>query len=64
MANFLKNMLASILTGTNYNLWAHKIKTVFLLNQVWDTVETEFKQLEATAIAALTADQLKAYKDL
>jgi len=57
-------MPTSILTGTNYNLWAHNIKTVLLLNQVWDTVETEFKQLEATAIVSLTVDQLKAYKDL
>lgn len=64
MTNFLKNMSAPILTGTNYNLWAHNMKFVLLLNEVWDMVETEVKQLEATTLAALTAYQLKAYKDL
>jgi len=64
MENFMKNMSALILTCTNCSLWAHKIKNVLLLNEVWDTVETEFKQLEVTTLAALTTDQLKAYKEL
>jgi hypothetical protein len=64
MANFPKNMPAPILTGTNYSLWAHKMKTVLLLNEVWDVVESEFKMLAATALTALSADALKAYKEL
>ena len=64
MANFLKNMPAPILTGTNYSLWAHKMKTVLLLNKVWDVVESEFKTLAATALAALSADELKEYNEL
>jgi transposase InsO family protein len=64
MANFLKNMPAPILTGTNYSLWAHKMKTVLLLNEVWDVVESEFITLAATALTALSADALKAYKEL
>ena len=57
-------MPAPILTGNNYSLWAHKMKTVLLLNEVWDVVETKFKKLKATALAALTGDKLKEYKEL
>jgi len=57
-------MPAPILTSPNYNMWAHKMKIVLLLNEAWDLVETEFKQLEATVLAALKIDELKVYKDL
>jgi len=57
-------MSAPILTSPNYNMWAHKMKIVLLLNGAWDLVETEFKQLEATVLAALKIDELKVYKDL
>jgi hypothetical protein len=45
-------------------MWAHKMKIVLLLNEVWDMVESEFKTLAATALTALSANALKAYKEL
>ena len=45
-----------VLTGDNYEFWSIKMNT-FHLNKCRDMVETEFKELDATSVAAMSNAQ-------
>ena len=42
-----------VLTGDNYEFWSIKMKTFLQLKKCWDIVQTEFKEPDATALAAM-----------
>ena len=50
----LKQISGPVLTGTNYEFWSIKMKTFLQLNKCWDMVETEFKEPDTNALAAMS----------
>ena len=58
----LKLISRPILTGSNYEFWSIKMKTFLQLNKCWDMVETEFKEPEAVALAAMNNAQKNSLK--
>ena len=62
----LKLISGPLLTGANHEFWSIKMKTFLQLKKWWDMVETEFKEPEAVALAAINNAQknaLKAHRD-
>ena len=49
----LKPIFGLVVTEYNYEFWSIKMKTFLQLNKCWDMVETEFKEPEAVALAAM-----------
>ena len=56
----LKPISEPVLTETNYEFWSIKMKTFMQLNKCWDMVETEFKEPNATTLAAMNNAQKNA----
>ena len=63
----LKLISRLVLIETNYEFWSIKMKTFLHPNKCWDMVlETEFKEIEAAALAAMNNSQknaLEAHQD-
>ena len=49
----LKQISRPVQTGTNYEFWSIKMKTILHLNKCWDMVEIEFKEPDTNALAAM-----------
>ena len=49
----LKPISGLVLIRTNYEFCSIKMKTFLQLNKCWDMVETEFKEPEVVALAAM-----------
>lgn len=56
----LRQIFGPILTDTNYEFWSIKMKTFLQLNKCWDMVETEFKEPDTNALAAMSNAQKNA----
>ena len=56
----LKPISGPVLTRANYEFWSIKMKTFLQLNKFLDMVETEFKEPEAVALAAMNSAQKNA----
>ena len=56
----LKLIFEPVLTRANYEFWSIKMKTFLQLNKYWYMGETEFKELEAVALAAMNNAQKNA----
>ena len=48
------NISRPVLTNTNYEFWSIKMKTFLHLNKCWDMVETDFKEPDTNALAAMS----------
>ena len=53
----LMTLSGPVLTGDNYEFWSIKMNTFLHLNKCRDMVETEFKELDANAVAAMSNAQ-------
>ena len=50
----LRQITRPILTDTNYEFWSIKTKMFLQLNKFWDMVETESKEPDTNALAAMS----------
>ena len=53
----MKQISRPVLIGTNNEFWFIKMKTSLHLNKCWDMVETDFKEHDTNALAAMSNAQ-------
>ena len=53
----MKYIYGLVLNATYYDFWFIKMNTFLHLNKCWDVVETQFKELETNALAAMNNSQ-------